>query len=209
MEQAENRAHRRGQTQQVTVTRFYMECSSDELVWRALHNKTTIIGLALNPPARRGNPYPEVEMTPEMEKAFWEAYEKKCEEMFGGRFEDFFRDVGADDEAEAADEAPFNIEDIIGSEAAEVGTEDEPVSPKLRARFDKLTKRQKKWWSKNCPAVKNYTEHEMWGHDRHGNLTFGTTEEAAHWKRIYHHAQDGGTVKGDCTRSRQDALEFL
>jgi hypothetical protein len=59
------------------------------------------------------------------------------------------------------------------------------VSPKLRARFDKLTKGNKKWWCKNCPAVKNYTPHEMWTRDELGNLDFGTTEEGIFWKRIY------------------------
>jgi hypothetical protein len=185
MEQAENRAHRRGQKEQVTVVRYFMEFSSDEWVWRALHNKTTIKGLALDPPARHSNPYPEMEMSPEAAKAFWEAYEKEWEKIFGGSFEDFFRDVGVDDEAEAIDEESFNVDELLGPEAAEAGTEDEPVSPKLRARFDKLTKGNKKWWCKNCPAVKNYTPHEMWTRDELGNLDFGTTEEGIFWKRIY------------------------
>lgn len=185
MEQAENRAHRRGQTEQVIVVRFYMEYSSDEWVWRALRNKKTIIGLALNPSTHRGNPYPDIEMSPEAAKAFWEAYEKQWEKSFGGSFEDAFHDVRADDGAEAIDEEPFDVDDLLGPDAAEVGTEDEPVSPKLRARCDKLTKGQKKWWSKHCPAVKNYTEHEMWSRDALGNLDFGTTDEGICWKRIH------------------------
>jgi hypothetical protein len=138
-----------------------MEFSSDEWVWRALHNKTTIKGLALDPPTRHSNPYPDVEMSPEAAKAFWEAYEKEWEKIFGGSFEDFFRNVGVDDEAEAVDEEPFNVDDLLGPEAVEVGTEDEPVPPKLRASCDKLTKGNKKWWCKNCPAVKNYTRRSM------------------------------------------------
>jgi SNF2 family DNA or RNA helicase len=70
MEQAENRAHRRGQTQQVTIVRFYMEFSSDEWLWAALHKKRQIIWLALDPAPYPANPYPEVEMSPEMAEAF-------------------------------------------------------------------------------------------------------------------------------------------